>query len=338
MKLGLQSYNTPKKADFSKTANLYSQNKRDLGFLPAFFVAVIFVCAVLLGFWFVKSAGFTKSLSLENQVKSSSLSDLIDKTDYKEEQIKTQIQDVTKVASSDLAKIYLDSKQVCNLALGTSDDLQSKVKTHKDGAGWWLVKGECGDQNLLGVEIVKLTFEEYENFKNSLGEQNLQLLDPQNNFYAAVYTKNQTQTIYNFKTYKKYLVEPVFKEIVYLRPEDIIDTKHMGTHTYYLEGGCKSDDTRACNLWRTNNFSGLIEMLASGIAQTGIGEPNELKNDQLVKFAKNQDIQNALNLIIVNWKNQYPQYKLVTLDDNQWNIIQSFTVYPAQNMYFDYFR
>jgi hypothetical protein len=338
MSQGLQNSGTTKKSDYLKNSNLYNQNKKELGFLPALFMVVMFVCAGLLGFWFVKTAGFSKSIFSNNQSQSTALIDLVNKNDNVETISNIRPTQTIDSSNSKSVKIFVDAKQDCNLVLGSPDEISAPEKIQKDNSGWWVVKGDCADQNLIGLEIFQLTAEEYQNYKNKLGQQNLQILDPQNSLYAAVYTKNQAPTIYNFRTYIKYLVEPVFTDMVYLRAENIVDTKHVDSYTYYLEGGCRSGENKSCNLWRVNNFSGVLEFLSQDVAQTNIGQQNELKGSQQIKFAKNQDIQNALNLIIVNWKNQYPDYKLITLDSNQWNIIQAFTIYPAQNMYFDYFR
>ncbi|MEM1312270.1 MAG: hypothetical protein AAGF07_02285 [Patescibacteria group bacterium] len=336
---GSSIWKVSSKSKKSQTKNLYSQNKRDLAFLPMAFMIFLLIAFGGLGFWFVRQqAGVSASTPANTSIDLAS-------------QLNTESEDTTQQQNSQnepeinkempkAISIKVDGSRECIIELGKENNFNLADGLNNYDSGLWIPDGDCNETDLQGIQILRINEAEIELVTSKLPVGSLFKLDPQNDIYAVIYSKSQVSASFNLLKYSKYLIEPIFDDIMYLSPNQIVDTKYLDNYTYYLEGECVLSSIHSCKVWRVNNFTGFTELIAIDFIEkvtNVLGKDKSTLVDQ-IRFAKSQDINNGINFIAVHNKGQYPAYELFTLDLKQLDIIQNFTVYPAQDKYFDYFR
>lgn len=327
-----------KSQEVIKKQDLYSQNNKSLSFLPTFFVVFLIVSGIFLASW---RLGFFKvSTSIVKQTPTT----LVGQTSDTSTNLATNNNETEAVISQkyytnqNQLKIHKNQSQECLLNYSSTAPSSFNLVAGRTEQGFWLPQ-TCAEKTLQIIQVIRLNDIEIKTAQSTLGVDNVQVLDSSNKTYALVYKSDKSPTIYKLITFVKGLCITVFKDKIYLDPSNVFDTKRMEDKTYYLEGNCQNGGILGCKLWRVDNFSGEVEMLKENAVLTGSGEANELKPGYVLRFAKQQDLTQGLNFILVNEK-VLPilNFKLIRLDTNSIQIIETQDINLADSGYKDYYR
>lgn len=327
-----------KSQEVIKKQDLYSQNNKLLSFLPTFFVVFLIISGIFLAFW--RFGFFKVSTSIVKQTPTALVgqtNDINTNLVTNDNEAETAISQKYYTNQNQL-KIHKNQSQECLLNYSSTPPSNFNLVASHTEQGFWLPQ-VCAEKTLQIIQVIRLNNSEIKTAQNALGMDNVQVLDSSNKTYALVYKSDKSPTIYKLITFVKGLCIITFKDKIYLDPSNVFDTRRMGDKTYFLEGDCQNGGIRGCKLWRVDNFSGEVEMLKENAALTGNGEDNELKLGYVLRFAKQQDIAQGLNFILVNEK-VLPilNFKLIRLDTNSIEIIETQNINLADSGYKDYYR
>ena len=157
--------------------------------------------------------------------------------------------------------------------------------------------------------------------------------------YALFYWKKPgfTQNI-NLNNYLVPLTRYLSNGKLYFNVKDAFDKLQLNNKdTYYLSGNCDGNGTGACVLWGLPFNGSLVSLLTEkGLAKTAAGQENNLSKGQHLKFAKTQDRNNRIALVL---KRTADKMDLIYIDPSKSYGIDEMRTYDKDTAgYTKYFR
>ena len=212
------------------------------------------------------------------------------------------IAEVTKpTIPQEFTRVAVSSKENENIALTElncsltySKTAPKELKTVTDSNSFWIPNTGCKNKDLKAIQIISSkTQPKFEGVQ-------VESLD-QDTEYALFYWRDP-----NFKmniqldNYLVALTRFLSNGKIYFNVKEASDKLQLNNKdTYYLAGNCNGEDTGACVLWGLPANGSLVSLLTDrGLANTATGQENNIQKGQELKFAKTQDRNNRIALIL----------------------------------------
>jgi hypothetical protein len=219
-----------------------------------------------------------------------------------------------------------------NCSLTFSKTPPSEIKPVVASSSYWIPNTNCKNEDLDLVQIIS------SNTKPTYENVQIESLD-QDTEYAVFYWKKPdfTQNI-NLDKYLVPLTRFLSNGKLYFNVKDAYDKLQLNNKdTYYLSGNCDGNGTGACILWGLPANGSLVSLLTEkGLANTATGQSNNLTKGQYLKFAKTQDRNNRLALVL---KKTADKIDLIYIDPSKSYAIDEVRTYDKDTTgYTKYFR
>jgi hypothetical protein len=250
----------------------------------------------------------------------------------------TQTEDV-KPVENEIVRIKPSEKENENILF---DELDCSVtysktapvglKTVSDSTSFWIPNTNCKNKELKAIQIVS------SKTKPTFSGVQIESLD-QDTEYALFYWKdNSFKTDIQLDNYLVPLTRFLSNGKLYFNVKEAYDKLQLNNKdTYYLAGNCNGESSGACVLWGLPANGSLVSLLTDkGLANTATGQENNLQKGQTLRFAKTQDRNNRLALIL---KKSADKIQLIYVDASKNYSIDEVRSYDKDTAgYTKYFR
>jgi len=207
-----------------------------------------------------------------------------------------------------------------------------KIKTVAQSNQFWIPNTKCNNSNLLLVQIVSSKNKpEFEGIE-------VQSLDNDQEYALLYWTKPEFIGSFSIDNYLVPLTKFLTNGKLYFSVKESFDKLLLNNNdTYYLAGNCDGEGDGACVLWGLPANGSLVSLLTDkGVASTAKGQENNLQKNQYLKFAKVQDRNNRIALII---KKSNDKIDLIYIDSTKNYVIDEVRSYEKGTTgYTKYFR
>lgn len=219
-----------------------------------------------------------------------------------------------------------------NCSVTFSKTPPSEIKSVTASSNFWIPNTNCKNEDLDLIQIIS------SNSKPKFDNVQIESLD-QDTEYALFYWKKAgfTQNI-NLDDYLVPLTRYLSNGKLYFNVKDALDKLQLNNKdTYYLSGNCDGNGTGACVLWGLPANGSLVSLLTEkGLAKTAAGQENNLSKGQYLKFAKTQDRNNRIALVL---KKSSDKIDLIYIDPSKTYGIDEVRTYDKDTTgYTKYFR
>jgi hypothetical protein len=206
-------------------------------------------------------------------------------------------------------------------------------KITKDDQIFW-VPTNCNLKNI--IQVIRLRSDEIDSLNKNINNdrifQNLDGIDT----FAIIYGEN-SQNFPLISQYLKLLAQFENSQNYYFNTSLAYSQKKIGNNIYYLDGNCQNGGSDPCKLWRIGVYEDRATLLQKNIAQTGVGEANELKPNFSLNFAKTQDFKDGINFIYIDQITKNIKLIRVRTSNNNYDIINSQILEPDHPNYSVYY-
>jgi len=346
----------PKKINRTSGLGNLNHNK-----IPSVFVSLVAIVLVAGGtIWLINSNISTKpapqvaavlekkngsididpnNAKVEQQIADKQKSEEVAQTQTTTEVKTPETQVVSETPKPSLVRIPASSVEnenvyitELNCTLTFSKTPPSEVKPVVASTNFWIPNTNCKNEDLDLVQIIS------SNTKPKFDNVQVESLD-QDTEYALFYWKKAgfTQNI-NLDNYLVPLTRYLSNGKLYFNVKDAFDKLQLNNKDiYYLSGNCDGNSTGACVLWGLPANGSLVSLLTEkGLAKTATGQENNLTKGQYLRFAKTQDRNNRIALVL---KKSGDKIDLIYIDPSKSYGIDEVRTYDKDTAgYTKYFR
>lgn len=200
-----------------------------------------------------------------------------------------------------LVRVPVSTKTDQNINISSLDCSVTYSKTAPEGlklvadsTSFWTPNVDCKNPDLKTIQIISAKS------KPTYTGVQIESLD-QDTEYALFYWRNSDYTAkISLDNYLVPLTRFLSNGKLYFNVKDAADKLQLSNKdTYYLAGNCNGEGTGACVLWGLPANGSLVSLLTDkGLANTSNGQENNLQKNQSLRFAKLQDKNNRIALVL----------------------------------------
>ena len=209
------------------------------------------------------------------------------------EEVKPVVEELVRIKPSQKENENIFFTEL-NCSVTYSKTAPEGLKTVADSTSFWIPNTECKNTELKTIQILSSKTK-----PNFTGVQ-VESLD-QDTEYAVFYWKDPAfKDDVKLENYLVPLTRFLSNGKLYFNVKEAFDKLQLNNKdVYYLAGNCDGESTGACVLWGLPANGSLVSLLTDkGVANSATGQENNLQKGQSIKFAKTQDRNNRLALIL----------------------------------------